>query len=265
MSYRGLDNPWLYRHFVVEAIRGEIKRQFARSTFGALWLVLHPLARAAVYAVVFSELIVVRMPGDNNVFAYTIYLMAGMSAWGLFNDVVMRCATIFVEYEATMKKIPVSHFCMPAIACGGALFAHALLLLALMLVSIFLGVVPGLAWVSILAGMAILLLFGAGLGVILGVFQVFKRDVAQVAGIALQLWFWMTPVIYLSANLPKKFHWIADLNPLRPVVAIYQDAMLYDRFPAMAELAAPFGIGVALCLMAALLLRRASGDLVDAL
>ncbi len=265
MTYRGLDNPWPYRHFVIEAIRGEIKRQFARSTFGALWLVLHPLARAAVYAVVFSELIVVRVPNVDNVFAYTIYLMAGMCAWGLFNDVVMRCATIFVEYEATMKKIPVSHFCMPAIACGGALFAHVLLLLAMLLVSVCLGIMPGLAWLSILPGIVILLTFGAGLGVILGVFQVFKRDVAQMAGIALQLWFWMTPVIYLAENLPRKFQWVADLNPLRPVVAIYQEAMLYGRYPAIEPLVAPFGIGLALCLTAILLLRRASGDLVDSL
>ncbi len=264
-TYRGFTNPWPHRRFVVQAIRGEIKRQFARSTLGALWLILHPLARAVIFALVFSEILLARLPGVPSPYAYTIYLMAGMAGWGLFSDVLTRSVTIFIEYAAMLKKAPISHLCIPAIGCGGALFSHVVLLVAMALVTSLLGSVPGLAWLALIPAAAVLLLLGFGIGLILGVFNVFKRDVAQLIGIVLQLWFWLTPIVYVSDIIPKKYQWIAEFNPIWPVIRVYQDAMVYGTYPQLETLAVPLALGVALSLAALLLLRRASSDMIDSL
>jgi len=263
--YRGLENPWPYRSFVVNAIRGEFKQQLARSRLGALWLILHPLARAAIFAIVFSEILVVRMPGISDSAGYAIYLIAGMCAWGLFNDIVTRTSTIFVDYAGTMKKIPVSHFCMPAIACGVSIFNHLLLLLALAVVFALLGKAPSPSWLGIVPGMMLITVFAAGLGLILGILNVFKRDVAQLTGIVLQIWFWLTPIVYVPGVLPEKFKWILEVNLLAPIIRIYQDAMLHDAYPAIEDLGLPLLAAVLMCLLSVALLRRASSDIVDAL
>lgn len=265
MTYRGLANPWRHRHFVVQAVRGEIKRQFARSSLGASWLVLHPLARSAVFAFVFSEILVVKLPGVSNVYGYAIYLTAGMAAWSLFNDIITRCCTVFTEYASILKKVPVSHFCMPAIACGGALVSHGLLLVATAAALTALGAVPGVAWLALIPALAILTMLGISLGLILGIFSVFKHDVAQLTGIVLQLWFWMTPIVYAQESLPHKIRWVADINPMTPLVRIYQDAMVRNRLPEIDDFLIPLFLAAALTSIAIWLLHRASADIVDAL
>jgi len=81
----------------------------------------------------------------------------------------------------------------------------------------------------------------------------------------LQLWFWLTPIVYVSDIIPKKYQWIAEFNPIWPVIRVYQDAMVYGTYPQLETLAVPLALGVALSLAALLLLRRASSDMIDSL
>jgi lipopolysaccharide transport system permease protein len=71
-----------FRHFITLSIQGELKRQFARSSLGALCFILHPLMQAAIFARVLSEVLASKLPGVTNNAGYTIYLMADMAAYG---------------------------------------------------------------------------------------------------------------------------------------------------------------------------------------
>jgi lipopolysaccharide transport system permease protein len=256
---------WHYRHFILSSIKAEFLGRFARSKLGALWMILNPIAQASIFAIVLSEVLGARLPNVDNKSAYAIYLMAGTAAWGLFSEILTRCTTVFIDYSNTLKKIAFPRLCLPLIVGGSALLNHLLLLTAIAIVFLFFGHYPNLAWLTLPAGILLIVLFAFGLGIVLGLLNVFSRDVGQVMGIVLQLWFWFTPVVYTSDTLPKKFAGMLNWNPMTPLVKIYQNALLYGKPPLWSDLLIPFLISSGLFIFSFWIFRRASADLVDAL
>lgn len=228
-------------------------------------MILNPLAQATIFAIVLSEVLAAKLPNVTNKAAYAIYLMAGTAAWGLFSEIVTRCTTVFIDYSNTLKKIAFPRLCLPIIVGGSALLNHVLLLFAIAVVFLFFQHYPTSAWLVLPIGMLLIVLFAFGLGILLGLLNVFSRDVGQVMGIILQLWFWFTPVVYTSDTLPKKFVALLNLNPMTPLVKIYQNALLYGKTPELSDFLIPCCVSVSLFLFSFWIFRRASADLVDAL
>lgn len=256
---------WNFRFFIYSSINGEIKRRFARSSLGALWFILHPLLQATIFTLVLAEVLSTRLPGVNSKVGYAIYLMSGMAAWALFSEIANRCTNVFLEYASVLKKITFPRLCLPIIVGGSALLNHFLLVLATTLVFLFFGHPPSAVWLLLPIGTLIIIIFAFGLGVTLGVLNVFFRDVGQVFGVVIQLWFWLTPIIYTKEALPKNLVWLVDLNPLSPLVKFYQDIMLYGRIPDWSSLIQPIIVSTFLFIFSFVVFRRAGADLVDEL
>lgn len=258
-------NLWAYRHFMLSSIRGEFKSRFARSNLGGLWFILHPLAQALIFSVVLSEVLRARLPQTNIPGAFPIYLLSGMAAWGLFSEILTRSMTVFIEQASVMKKIAFPRLCLPIILGGTALINHILLLAAIFVAFVFFGHFPGGTLILLPLGIVLIAALGFGLGVILGVMNVFMRDVAQVMAIVLQLWFWVTPIVYPKEVLPAQFQFVMTINPMAPLVALYQDALLFDRWTSLSTLIYPSVLALVSVAFAVLFFRRASPELVDVL
>ena len=93
----------------------------------------------------------------------------------------------------------------------------------------------------------------------------FSRDISQAFSIVIQFWFWFTPIVYVAEILPPEFRWIAEANPMTPLVAIYQRAVLLNSWPNWEALLWPAVIAFVCVMISFALFRRASADLVDAL
>jgi lipopolysaccharide transport system permease protein len=260
-----LRSLWQFRYFILSSIKSEFLRRFSRSSLGALWSILNPLAQAAILALVLSEVLSAKLPGITDKSAYAIYLMSGMAAWGLFTEITSRCLNVFIEYGGTMKKIAFPRLCLPVIVGGSALLNHLLLLLATLVVFLYLGTQPSYFWLYLPFGILSISIFAFGLGVLLGVLNVFVRDIGQVFTVVIQLWFWLTPIVYAPEMLPPDVQGIISANPLTHLVAIYQNALLYGSAPDWQSLVVPSTIGLVLFLISFVVFRRASAEIVDAL
>jgi len=255
-----------YRHFVVSSIRKDYRTRFARSKLGALWMIVHPLVNAAIFALVLAEVMSARLPGmaDDHL-AYALHVTSGMLAWSLFSEVVTRCLGIFIESGDLLKKLYFPRICLPLIVTGIALLNNLLMYAAVLLIFAALGHVPGPAVLLVPLLMLIPLALGLGLGLVLAVFNVFARDVGQVVPIVLQLAFWFTPIIYVPSMLPARLRPFLGLNPMTPVVEAYQQAMVSGTVPHGTGLAWVAVLALALLAAALFMFRRASVELVDSL
>jgi len=256
---------WHYRHFILSSIKNDLRSRFARSKLGALWMVLQPLAQVAIYALVLSRIMAAKLPGIDNRYAYVIYLMAGMIAWSLFAEVVTRSLTMFVDSGNLMKKMAFPRVCLPIIIGGSSLVNNLLLLVTAIGVFLLIGHPPTLAmlWLPLLIG--INLAFGLGIGLILGVLNVFVRDVAQVMTVVLQLLFWLTPIVYMPSIIPDRLRAVLEFNPMMHMAVAFQDVLLYGRAPGMAGMLVIATAAVILLLFALILFRRAAPEMVDVL
>lgn len=257
---------WRYRHFVVSSIHTEFQTRFARSRLGALWAVIHPLAQAAIFALVLSEVMAAKLPGQtNDKFAYAIYLLAGTMSWALFSEVVSRSTSLFIDNGNLLKKIAFPRICLPLIVSASALINNALLFLAIVVVFGALGYAPPITvvWIPVLTILTLALAIGVGL--LLGIVNVFVRDIGQVVPVALQLGFWFTPIVYTPDIVPEAFQSLVSFNPMAVLVIAYQDAILFANTPQLGTLSVLAFVAAAILIVALMLFRRASSELVDAL
>lgn len=258
-------STWHYRHFVLSAIRAEFKGRVARSKIGAAWFVLHPLAIALIYALVLAEVLGARLPGSAQDGAYGIYVLAGITAWTIFAEITNRCLNIFIEYASALKKISFPKISLPLIVLGGALVSHILLLSAVGLISSLYGFHVHQAWFALPVPLVLTCMLGLGFGIFLGVLNVFSRDVSHVMSVVMNMWFWLTPIVYATNMLPEYMQTFVALNPMTSIVTAYQDVIVFGQFPDWLSLAYPLVLGLLSCGLAIFVFRRASAELVDAL
>ena len=256
---------WRYRYFILTSIQSDFRARVTRSKLGMLWIVLSPLSQVVIYAFVLSSLMSQRLPGIDTPFAYSIYLMAGFQAWFLFIEIVNRCLTIFIDNANALKKISFPRIALPIIAVGAAILNNLIFFVLVIAAYLLIGYNPGwsLVWYPVLllvtSGLAM------GLGLVLGVLNVFMRDIGQMVAILLQFGFWITPVVYTIDVLPENFREIVKLNPMFWMVDNYHRVLAYGHTPNFTSLACAAVLAVALLGLALVLFRKASGEMVDVL
>ncbi|CCG36205.1 ABC transporter permease [Xanthomonas citri pv. mangiferaeindicae] len=256
---------WVYRYFIFSSIKNELRMRFIQSKLGALWMIIHPLMQVLIFATILSEVLAAKLPGIDNKYAYALYLMSGTLCWSLFSETINKCVSLFVENGNLMKKMAFPRICLPFIAAGAMLVNNLLLLLAIFIVFAVLGHYPGqqVLWLPFL--MVLTLTFAMSLGLLLGVFNVFMRDIAQVVPVVLQALFWLTPIVYNISILPEDVAKVFKLNPLFPLVTAYQKVLLYGTTPDWRSLMPLCAATAILGLMSLVVFRRASQEMVDAL
>lgn len=256
---------WAYRYFIMSSIRNDLYARFVRSKLGGLWVIIHPLAQVLIFALILSEVLAAKLPGIDNKYAYALYLMAGTLCWTLFADTVSRSLNLFIDSGNLMKKMAFPRICLPLIAAGTVLVNNVLLLVAIFAVFALLGHVPDYhaLWLPVL--IVITLTLSLGVGLILGVLNVFMRDIGQVVPVVLQALFWLTPIVYNLSILPEQYRYWFKFNPLYPLVTSYQNVLVYGTAPLWGALGWLVLAAAAIAVIALVLFRKASPEMVDAL
>lgn len=256
---------WSYRGFILGSVQREFQARYRSSLLGALWAILNPLAMIAVYTLVFSQLMQARLPEVRGEYAYSIYLCAGIFAWGLFAEITGRAQTMFLDNANLLKKLSFPRICLPLVVTLNALTNFAIIFTLFLLFLLFSGQFPGLV---VLAALPLLLLqtaFSLALGLILGVLNVFFRDVGQLFGILLQFWFWLTPIVYPASVIPEAVRPLLVLNPLIPLIQAWQGVFVQGVWPVWSSLLPLLVLSLLLAVLGLRLFRQRAGDLVDEL
>jgi len=260
-----LKGIWAYRGFIASSVKREFQSKYRNSLLGAAWTILNPLAMIVVYTVVFAQVMRTRLPGSDSTFAYSIYLCAGVLTWGLFAEIVSRAQGVFLENANLIKKVSFPRICLPIIVVISAALNFAIifgLFTGFLIVS---GNFPGFAFLGLIPVIAIQVLFSIGLGMIVGVLNVFFRDIGQFFTILLQFWFWFTPIVYPVAALPEKIRLLLLLNPMASLITACQGILVNHQWPVWENLLPTAGIALALCILGMLLFRSHAGEMVDEL
>lgn len=260
-----LRSLWEYRFFVLTSIWNDFYMRFVRSKLGGAWLILHPLSQVMIYAFILSNLLASRIPGVSGAYGYAIYLMAGLLGWNLFSEVLDRCMKVFVKNANIIKKMSFPRITLPIIEIGSALLNNIVLLGVMVVLFLLLGHDIGWSILSVFLMAPVVALLAAGVGMTLGVLNVFIRDVEQVVPIILQLLFWFTPIVYPASVIPGKYLVWLQLSPVYQIVTAYHDAIVYHRFPSLSVILTLLVLGLVASAFSLFLFRRANADMADVL
>ena len=260
-----LKDVWNYRDFILGSVKREFQLRYHNSLLGVLWNILNPLALIFVYTLVFSRVIHTKLPGADGTYAYSIYLCSGILTWSLFSEIVTKCQTMFIDQSNLLKKVSFPRICLPVVVVLNASINFLIIFSLFTLFLILSGNFPNWTYLGLFPLLIVEITFSVGLGVIIGVLNVFFRDIGQFTGIAMQFWFWLTPIVYSLESLPEFARPYFALNPMTSLMSSYQGIFVSHAFPPWKSLLFLGLLSTIVCCLAVILFKRHSVDMVDEL
>lgn len=225
-----------YRGFILSSVKREFQLGYQSSILGPLWLVLQPLSLILVYTLVFSTLMKSKVSMDNGEISYSVYLCSGIIIWTLFCEVITKSTFVFLKNANLIKKISFPKLCLPMIIATNGLLNFAIMLTIFLMVLLVSGDAYWTSMFLIIPIVFLLLAFAIGLGITLGVLNVFFRDVGQSVTVILQFWFWLTPIVYPISILPQTVQQIVAFNPLTGLVIASQQIFMHGKLTGISTI-----------------------------
>ena len=210
----------------------DIKLRYGDSALGYIWTIGKPMALFSILYVVFGRLVRFGAPSPH----YALSLVIGVMLWSFFADGVTRTMNSLVTSGNLMRKLPFPRLVIPLAASLTAFVTFGLGLLAIAIFVAWNRLVPSLDWLVLILELLELYLFILGLGLVLGVMYVRLRDIAQVWELALQLLFFLAPIVYPFTMAPARWRQVMLLNPFTQVM---QDVRAIVIYPDHSVIAAP--------------------------
>jgi ABC-type polysaccharide/polyol phosphate export permease len=247
---------------VLYVARRDLARRYAGSALGAAWALAFPVLQIGVYWAVASFGLRIGGSGD---FPLGVLLIAGMTPWFLMSDALGAMTRAFTTNAALLKRLMVPAAVMPLASLAGGLMVHAAVLAVTLLVLWAMGYPPASNLWLLLYFVACGAVFALAAGTLLALANAALRDIGQMLGPMLLLWFWATPIVWPAEALPERLSRAVTWNPLAYLVEGYRFALLgrpLDLPSAEATLAF-WTITALLGLLAWLAFRRFNRELGD--
>jgi len=227
-----IETMYRNRSLIRIMVRRDVLGRYRGSFGGAFWTVLNPLILMLTYFFVFGVVLRTKFPNDPSRSGFALYFLAGMLPWLAISEAAGRAPTVMLEHRNFVKKLvfPVETLPLNLVTAGlvSEIFGVVLFLAGFYLAHGF--VHASVVWLPVLVIPQILLT--AGLCWFLAALGVFVRDLAQINGFLLTLWFFLTPICYPEGSLPGPALRILAKNPMFVLVRNYRDALLEGRAPA---------------------------------
>ena len=250
---------------IIELTRRDFVERYSGSVLGVFWSFIWPFFNVFIYVVVFSKILGARLPGMSSAtYGYSIYLVAGLLPWMAFSNTIMRASTVFVEKKFIISKVRVS---LPSLPLNIVLSESITFLIAMIpyvAVVMFSGINLWRALLFAPLVYAIQQLLAYSLGLIIAMLNVFVRDIKEIVGVGLQVWFWFTPIIYTQDILPEQARiLLTDFNPAYYFINAYQRLFTWGQYPDFKMLIAVTVLAHGLLLVAYLMFKKLERDIRD--
>jgi len=236
-----LKELWAYRDLLMVLIRRDIKVRYQQSVFGVAWVILRPVLSMAIFTLVFG--VFARIPSDG--YPYPLFVFAGLLPWIYFSTSVLSSGNSLVDSSGLIGKVYFPRLIIPmAPVAGGLIDLFVSMGFLFLLMPLF-----GAAWTAKLLAVPVLVLGVAvaalGVGTLVSALNVAYRDFGGIAGYALQVWMYATPIVYPESLVPDRWRFLLLINPMAPLVEGFRSAFLGKPFQVPS-------IGVSLAISAVL-------------
>lgn len=218
---------WQSRSLLLRLARAHLRDRYSGSALGAVWALVQPLAFMGVFWFVFAYGLRITTPAGQAPFVAV--LLVGLGTWFWFSDAVTGGVNAVTGSAYLVKKVAFPLEILPLVPVLASLLVHVAVMAVLVI---------GLAWAGAVASgwqlltlpfyMAGLAVLATGLSYWLAALQVFQRDVAQTTALVLQIWFWLTPIVWSLSTFPAQWAERLAWNPMAWVIEGYRHALLAD-------------------------------------
>lgn len=220
-----------YKDYIIANAIGELKYRYAGSTIGFFWNILNPLLQIIVYTFVFSSIMKAKLNVLATTGSFSLYLCAGMFGWLAFQECVNRGTNTFIENSSFLKKLPVPEVVFLAQKALSTLLSCLINYVLIFIYGIMILKSISVNWFIVPVILFLFILLGFGISIFLATLNVFFRDTAQIVGVIMMIWMWITPIVYVKEILPEQFVGIMNINIVYPYVNALQQIIVFGAMP----------------------------------
>lgn len=205
-----------------------ITGRYQQSLLGWLWAVVQPIASVIIFSIIFTKFV----PVDTGDIPYPVFSYIAVVPWTFFSASLQDMTTSLVQNISLVTKVYFPREVLPISAMLARLIdfgVAALVLVALMAIYRVPVFLPGLAFIPLILMIQVCLQIG--LGLIAATANVFYRDVQPLLVLALQLWFYASPIIYPATLVPAEYRLLYYLNPMAGILEAYRSVLIYQALP----------------------------------
>lgn len=212
------------KKLIASMAKREIRQKYIGSIFGLLWAFIHPIIMVIIFWLIFSVGFRVQPVDDV---PFVVWLMAGMSVWYLFSDIVSGSTTVILENKQLIKKtlFPVS--ILPLVKVCSGVITHTIFLSILFILIVSQQLTFSWYNLQVLYYLFCTLVLALGMSWLVSALNVFIKDTSQVVGVMLQVGFWGTPIFWDINIMPEKWQHLFKFNPMYYIVKGYRDSFIY--------------------------------------
>lgn len=221
---------WCNRSLIQSMTRRDILGRYRGSFGGATWAILNPLLLMLTYAFIFGVVLQQKFNPNDQPIDYVLYFFAGNLPWLAFSEALGRAPNILIDYRNFIKKLrfPVETLPLNIVGSGMVTECLGLIIFGAGVILIRGGLSLTVLWLPVLIIPQVL--FTAGICWFLSALGLFVRDLGQVIGYIVTLWFFLTPICYSEAAL-KHAAPILGKNPMYLLVRAYRSVLLEGHAP----------------------------------
>jgi ABC-type polysaccharide/polyol phosphate export permease len=212
-------------HLIVQFALKDFKIRYTHSVLGYAWSVLNPLIFALVYYFVFSVFVRFDIPN------YPGFLLVGIVLWTFFSEGSSNGVGSLLARSAIITKVALPRYVVVCAAVLNAFITFAISLGILGGILLWSGTRLTLAAAACPLLLLDLVLLTLGIALFLSPLHVRFRDVGYLWGIALQIGFWLTPIIYQEVMIPPRWHWLMTYNPVARIILYTRQSVVYGVWP----------------------------------
>lgn len=252
---------------LLQFTRQDLVDRHASSVLGALWSFILPLVNILIFTLIFSNIMgaKLQMAGLATLgqYSYSVYLITALLAWNCFASTTTRLTNILHEKAGLITKVRLSIYTLPLFVpiTETILYLISMLFFAVFLVGIgFEWSTAWLWWPFIFITQQLL---AYALGFTFAILSVFIRDIKELVGIIMQLWFWMTPIVYVPDIIPPAWQSLLALNPYYHIAQALRDTMITGATPSLTPVLLILTAALTLLLFGYWLARRLERDIRD--
>lgn len=217
-----LKEIWNYRELLYFLTKREIQVRYKQTVLGGLWAIIQPFFTMVVFTLFFGRL--AKIPSDG--IPYPIFVYAGLLPWTYFANALSNSGNSLVGSANLISKVYFPRIIIPGSASLAGLLDFLVAMVVLFAMMIYYQFVPGFGILlfPFLVGLTFLCAVGSGLW--LSALNVQYRDIRYVIPFLIQLWMFVSPVIYPVSMVPKEYRWALALNPMGGVINAYRASLL---------------------------------------
>jgi lipopolysaccharide transport system permease protein len=227
-SFREL---WHFREVQLAFVVRQLRVRYKQAIVGAGWVVLQPLASAALFALFLGRYAGVESEGVP----YLLFALAGTAAWSYFSGAANTGAESLVANQGLLRKIYFPREILPLTAVLSGLVDLAIGLLLVIVATLLYGIAPGVEWLALPLPILTLVVFAAAFALALSSLNIYYRDIRYVLPFLLQVGLFASPIAYSLSLVPEAWRDIyAVLNPIAAAVDGLRRILLHGEWPDVA-------------------------------